>query len=221
MRRALVIGLAAALAACGSDDNDNGGNPTPAANINVTGANTFTATNAIGFSTGGVTCSIDPGTGTGPVSVTTSLIAVFATDVSGDVCALVNANQEKKGAGGVGIVIARANALGGTPPALAAGQYTLSSSSSFPAPDIQGNVTFATAFASKNAPGTCGAADAEAESGSVTIDSVSNGVVRGSISANLVGGGTISGSFTTSACSIPSASACGTIIDDSPDACVD
>ena len=215
MRRVLVICLAATLAACGSDDDDDGG--APAATVNVTGDNTFTGTNAIGYSTATpLTCTVEGV----PAPVSTAILAVFVTDTGGDACALVNANQERKGMGGISILIARWNVLGGTPPPLGPGTYRIDSNF---LPDGQGNVTFAAASASKNEPGTCGARSLEAESGTVTITSVSGGVISGSVDGTIDavdGGGKITGTFTTAPCALATPS-CDAIVDDSPGVCVD
>lgn len=218
MRRALVIVLAGALAACGGDDDDDN-TPPPAATVNVTGGTTFTANTAIGYATTApLSCSVEGV----PTPVSTAILAVFVTDTGGDACALINANQERKGMGGISIFIARGNLLG-TPTPIGAGTYTITSGSSFPAPDAQGNITIASAAAAKNQPGLCGAQSLEAESGTITISSVNGSVISGTIDANIDaadGGGKITGTFTTAPCALATPS-CDAIVDDSPAACVD
>jgi hypothetical protein len=219
MRRVLVICLAGALAACGGGDDDDGGGGPPAATVNVTGGNTFTGTNAIGYSTTTpLSCTVEGS----PVPVATAILAVFVTDTGGDACALVSANQERKGMGGISIFSARGNPFA-TPTPIGAGRYDITSSSNFPDPDGLGNVTIAAASTAKNQPGTCGAQSLEAETGTITISSVNGGVISGSIDANLKasdGGGKITGTFTTAACALASPS-CDSIVDDSPNTCVD
>jgi hypothetical protein len=216
MRRALVLCLAAALSACGSDDDDNA--PAPVADVSVGGGtDTFTGNNAIGFSTATpLSCDVE-GVDT-PISA--SVVAVFVTDTGGDACALVNANQERKGMGGISILITR-GVLQGTPAPIGPGNYPIDSN---PVVDpVAQSATLVQAFEFKHAAGTCGGASREAESGTVTINSVSGGVISGSINAQIGqadGGGTISGTFTTAPCAVATPS-CDAIIDDSPAACVD
>jgi hypothetical protein len=216
MRRALVLCLAAALAACGGDDNDNP--PAPAANVTVSGgADTFTGSNAVGFSTATpLSCSFEGV----PTPVSASVLAVFVTDTGGDACALINANQERRGMGGISIVITR-GALTGTPAPIGPGNYTIDST---PTVDLQTQTaTLVGAFEFKNTPQACGGTSREAESGTVTITSVSGGVISGSINAQIGqvdGGGTITGTFTTAPCAVATPS-CDAIIDDSPPICVD
>jgi hypothetical protein len=214
MRRALVLCLVAALSACGDDDDDN--TPAPVANVTVGGGtDTFTGNNATGYSTATpLACDVDG------ITVSTSVLAVFVTDTGGDACALLNANQERKGMGGISIFIGR-GALQGTPAPIGPGTYTIDSN---PVVDpVTQTATVVAAFEFKHAAGTCGGASREAESGSVTINSVSGGVISGSINAQIDqsdGGGTITGTFTTAPCAVATPS-CDAIIDDSPPVCID
>lgn len=177
MRRALAIFLAtAALAGCGDDDDDNGGVGTTA--ITVTGPLATQATSAAAV-TGTAACSAVPVPG---LSVNYLLIGASSFP---QLCSLAQTGDEKANETFVNVLIGSA-----TP--ITAGTYNLGQ------PNDQNQIVLA--FVSRN-DATCNETDESGDSGTVTISSISNGVVNGSLDVS-ISGGRIQGTFSAAPCSV-------------------
>jgi hypothetical protein len=197
MKRVMMLCLAGLLAACGSDDDDDGGGATSVA---ISGAQTLTVTNAIS----GVSNLSCPATADAPAFA--GSVAYIALSNVANACSVLQAGQEKQNTGGALVSIVRFNVIGATPPAVGAGTYPLTRlAATIPTPDSAGNVTIAFAESSRNDAACNETVSAEAVSGTLTITSVSNGAISGSINATLDpsdGGGTIVGNFSAANCAV-------------------
>jgi hypothetical protein len=164
------------LAACGSDDDDDGGGGGTTA-ITVTGPLATQATNAVAVS-GAASCSAAPG-------ITANYVLIGASSFP-QICNLAQTGDEKANDTFVSIMVASA-----TP--ITAGTYPVGQ------PNAQNQIVLA--FVSRN-DAACTETDESADSGAVTISSVSNGTVRGSIDVS-ISGGRITGTFSAAPCAVP------------------
>jgi hypothetical protein len=172
-----VIGLAAlALAACGDDDDGDGGGVGTTA-ITVTGPLATQATTAAAV-TGTAACSAVPG------GVTANYMLIGASTFP-QVCSLAQTGDEKANDTFVNVLIA-------TVAPIAAGTYILGE------PNAQNQIVLA--FVSKN-DAACNETDESGDSGTVTISSISNGVVNGSLDVS-ISGGRITGTFSAAPCTV-------------------
>lgn len=177
MRRALAIFLAtAALAGCGDDDDDNGNGGVGTTAITVTGPLATQATNAAAVS-GTAACSAAPG-------ISANYVLIGASSFP-QLCSLAQTGDEKANDTFVNVLIASA-----TP--ITAGTYNLGQ------PNAQSQIVLA--FVSRN-DATCTETDESGDSGTVTISSISNGVVNGSLDVS-ISGGRITGTFSAAPCTV-------------------
>jgi hypothetical protein len=182
MKRALVICLAAALAACGSDDDDNGGGGGGGATaVTVTGPLATQATNAAAVM-GTAPCTL------GGFTLEANFLAIGASSYP-QLCSLAQTGDEKANDTFVNIAIATLASLGSAAP-ITAGTYTVGTTST----------QFVTVFVSRN-DAACTETDESADSGTVTISSIQNGTVNGSLDVS-ISGGRITGTFSAPPCAV-------------------
>jgi hypothetical protein len=194
-----MVALAALLAACGDEDDYDGGGGT---SVTLSGGSTSgTLTNGAAIRLSG---SCDPAdVGTFAVAV-----AFVAVSTHADLCAAASAGRDLANATTLELGIFKV-ATTATSTSLDAGTYVTFAGSSVPLPDAQGNVRAAViravatgGAASPPATGCVENADGVATTGTVTVTAVTADSISGSVSATLDNGTTVSGTFTAPTCGV-------------------
>jgi hypothetical protein len=199
MRKLLAL-MASLLAACGSSSSSGPSYAVKdsAVSFDATSGCVLTATTTVGV----------------------SLAIVDVTDYTAPTaCASLQGNTVPANGAAAGIIIARADftTAGGPAPGLVAETYpffdlaTLAPpASKIPPFDSGGKAAFFTGALVK-CGATGGPAEAQIVGGSVTVTSVSGTQIAGSVNAALAGGGSLTGSFTASLCTVPAIDVCAAV----------
>ena len=186
-RRSLLLASSVALlAACGGGSSKSSNPVGSGASLAATGTIPFTATNAT-WATGGKTCA------SAGVSFGFAWAALAASDQSG-ICGYLQANEDKQNARTITVVVLALNA-NGPMATVGAGSY----------PIVANPTTSDSAYAFVSVgenDAACQATDVTATGGTVTVTSIANGRLQGSVSATLSDGGAVTGSFDAQECSV-------------------
>lgn len=186
MRRLVMVVVGLGIAACGGGGGGNGsvGNPAGAV-LTVTGTLPLSASN-FAVVNGTASCQ------TAGITYGVAYAAMIASDQSG-ICGYLQRNQNKASARSVDLAVIRIDPSSGTT-SITPGTYPVVAN-----PSIE--TTYAFVLVSQN-DASCSPTDVTATGGSVTVTSVANGRIQGTIDATLSDGGKITGTFDAAACAV-------------------
>jgi hypothetical protein len=192
MKRALVLCLAGLLAACGSDDNGDGGS----------GAGSVTLTGPLGGNLASSTALSFTGQCTlAGISVSGAAVAVAFTTASVNACQFLQQNREPSNATTASVLVARFN-TGGQAVSVTPGTYTVSSTPNLDGTLARVDVTRSDGPSSTAGEGCEDVGETESASGTVTITSATASRVAGSLDVALRDGGRLAGSFDVPTCAL-------------------
>jgi hypothetical protein len=197
---AAALVLVGVLGACGDDDDGDGDGDGGTALVSGTVlGQPFGARDGAALRLTEETCLFDTDLGQIQASAAALLVAFGTFENLCGFAQQTAACGDKANATTVNLIVLRANVQGGAAAAIQAGTYPVSLST--PAPDAQGNVTFATALVERT-DATCEdtSGEPEATAGSITIESVGPDRVRGSASVTFSEGSSVSGQFDVPLC---------------------
>ncbi|HET7754729.1 MAG TPA: hypothetical protein VFK85_12540 [Anaeromyxobacteraceae bacterium] len=177
MRRLLLVCVAGALAACGGGGDGGGGGGGGTTAVTVTGPLATQANNA-SAAMGTAACS----------GLAANYILIGASTYP-ELCSLSQTGDEKGNATIVSIAVVTFSATG-SPAPITAGTYALGTTAT----------QSVSAFVSRN-DASCNETDESGDSGTVTISSISNGTVSGSLDVSITGG-RITGTFAGAPCAV-------------------
>ncbi|HSD20988.1 MAG TPA: hypothetical protein VLC54_13170 [Anaeromyxobacter sp.] len=197
---AAALVITGVLAACGG--GGDGGDGAPAGVRGTVLGQPFDPTGGAALRLTEEACLFDTGLGGEIEANAAALLLGFGTFE--DLCGVA---QQTAACGGkasattVNVLVLRANVLGGAAGAVQAGTFPISPPSATPTPDAQGNLTFATSFASRT-DAACAdtSGDVSATGGSITLATIGPDRVTGSASVTFSDGGSVSGSFDVPVC---------------------
>ncbi len=188
MRRSVGLWVAVIAVGCGGGGGGGGGSVGATSGgtaLTATGTTAFTATNATSV-TGGTSCQAAGAT------VGLAYAALIASD-QGGICGYLQRNQDKAGARSIQVAIARLDPLNATTSLLAANYPVVSSPTT--------ETLFALVSVSQS-DAACRSTPVFAKAGTVSVTSIANGRIQGSLNATLTDGGTVSGTFDVEDCAV-------------------
>jgi hypothetical protein len=199
-RAAAALVITGVMAACGGG-GDGGGDGAPAGVSGTVLGQPFDPRDGGAIRLTEEACLFD--TNLGQIQANASALLVgFGTFE--DLCGFAQraaACGEKANATIVNVIVLRANVLGGSAAPIQAGTYAISAANATPAPDAQGNVTFATAIVSRSdATCTDTSGNLSTTGSSITLEQVGPDRVTGSANVTFSDGGSVSGRFDVPVC---------------------
>lgn len=198
-RTAAALVIAGVLASCGGGSDDDGGDEAPRGVRGTVLGQPFDARDGAALRLTEEVCLFDTEVTEIQANAAALLVGFGTFENLCGVAQQTGTCGGKANATTVSVLVLRANVQGGAAGAVQPGTYPISRST--PAPDAQGNVTFATAFVERT-DAACGdtSGEPDATAGSITIESVGPDRVRGSVTVTFSEGSTVSGRVDVPVC---------------------